>query len=103
MTSDPQNCHLGVYTQFSDTSKTHTLGDISHVYIYIYIQNYKYVPHERGRLPMISLLFNPQHFLEETHNVHHGYYMSPFSPPGTPGVPEGAWVDASDSAKDQSL
>ena len=61
----------------------------------------------------ISLLFNPQHFLEETHSVHHGYYMvlwcftthtsSPFGPPGTPGVPERAWVDASDSAKDQSL
>ena len=35
-----------MYTQFSDTSKNHTLGDISHVYIYIYTVYYKYIPHE---------------------------------------------------------
>jgi len=77
------------------------------IYIYTVYYNYQCIPHGRGRQSTISLLFNPQHFLEETHSVHHGYYMvlwcftthtsSPF------GVPEGAWVDASDSAKDQSL
>lgn len=112
MTSDPQNCHLGVYTQFSDTSKNHTLGDnMSCVYIYIqYIismSHMKEVVYPRFLCLKKSSTFswrNPQCSSWVLHGFmvfYHPYVVT--LRPSRDSRGPGAWIDASDSAKDQSL